>query len=174
MIYEPHLIAENLSYFLSVWFLFSVPFSNSKTVASNFVMLSMWLFYSYLLFTGAFKGLDYSQSKDALIYIDGIFALLLVFTFLFDKNAWKYALILCFAVLCHIMILLSLKNGSYGFFYNWYDELIIATQLAMMAVSYDGTIRTLRDIPFLLRWRSNNRDSFNKSLFKRKTQKGKP
>jgi hypothetical protein len=173
MTYEPHLIAIKLSYFLMVWFVFSFSFSNKNTVASSLIILVMWIFYSYLLFTGVFDPISYEQEREALIYIDGIFALLLSFAFFFDKNAWKYALTLCFAVLCHIMILLSLKNGSYGFFYNWYDELIIATQLTMMAVSYDGTIRTLRDIPFLLRWRSNNRDSFNKSLFKRKAQKGK-
>jgi len=162
--YQPHLIAENLSYILTVWFFILVCLGPRRIAPSSFVLLVLWAFYSITSLLNSFDSFDYIQSKNILIMIDGATALILTMLLILDKVAWKQALILSFAVVCHIMVLLSLETQSAGFFYVWYDELIITVGLMQMGVSYNGFIESLGRMQRLVFWSVRNRNSSCKSV----------
>lgn len=65
---------------------------------------------------------------------DSACALLLITSKLFNQESGKQALLLCFAVLCHIMV----AYGLSGFFRNWYVELILVVSALQMLVAYHG------------------------------------
>ena len=63
--------------------------------------------------------------------------------------AWKHALILAFAALCHNMIIYDLTiHSSFisNSFYTWYDELIIMVGLLQMAISHNGLTNALGNV----------------------------
>ena len=93
---------------------------------------------------------SYIYNREIFTLLDGALALLMTMFLKLDKAAWKQALLLAFATLCHIMITLSIKNAHAGFFYTWYDELIITVGLLQMMVSYDGFISALSNLQELL------------------------
>ena len=93
---------------------------------------------------------SYIENRELYVMYDGVTALVLTMFLHLDKTAWKQALLLAFATLCHIMIILSIKNAHAGFFYTWYDELIITVGLLQMMVSYDGFISALSNLQELL------------------------
>jgi len=151
--YQPHLLAMNMSCFLMVWFFILLLFGSSRTKVSAFILFVAWCFYSITSITGMFDRLDYLASKRVLILIDGLTALILTMFLIFDKSAWKYSLILAFAVLCHTMIIYDLTIASSWFtlfFYSYYDELIITVGLLQMGVSYNGFIESLGRVQKLL------------------------
>lgn len=153
MTYEPHLIAANLSYPLLVWF-FICLFSGRKYFLSSLALMCLWLIYCYAISNGMFKPFSYIESKGVLIRIDSAFALIMTVIFIFDKLAIRHAILLSFATLCHIMVILSIKNESYGLFFYYYDELIIMVGLLQMVVSYGGFKTALCNIRGLLLWRN--------------------
>lgn len=65
---------------------------------------------------------------------DSACALLLITSKLFNQESGKQALLLCFAVLCHIMVAYGLNS----FFRSWYVELILIIGLLQMLVAYHG------------------------------------
>ncbi len=93
---------------------------------------------------------SYISNRESYIMLDGATALILSMFLNVDKTAWKQALLLAFATLCHIMIILNIKAHHAGFFYNWYDELIIAVGLLQMMVSHDGLIGAFSNLQELL------------------------
>jgi hypothetical protein len=113
---------------------------------------------------GLFDNLSYLESKNSLVLIDSSFALMLAMFLYKDKNAYKYALTLCFATICHIMIISSLKTESYGFFYTWYDELVAIAMLSQIWISKSGITTALRNLQRLLRGRNVDRNSYNKDI----------
>ena len=172
MTYEPHLIAAILSYPLLVWF-FICLFSGKKYFLSSLVLCILWLMYCISLSHGLFDGLSYLESKSVLIRIDGAFALVMTTLFLFDRVAIRHAVLLAFATLCHIMIILSIKNESYGFFFYYYDELIIMVGLLQMVISYNGFTTALRNIQGLLHWHNDDSNCIDSSLPTQKKRKAK-
>lgn len=148
--YEPHLIAANLSYVLMVWFFILTITKINKEFLSSAILFLVWSYYVFLIHNDKFNSLNFEVTTNALIMIDGVTALIMTTILTKDRLAWKHALILSFAVLCHIMILLNLKTQSAGFFYTWYDELIILVGLLQMGVSYNGFITSFSNLQKLL------------------------
>ena len=86
---------------------------------------------------------------------DGVTAAILSLFLFFDKIAWKQAVLLSVATLCHAMIVIDLTIQSTWFslfFYNYYDELIILVGVSQMAVSHNGIYTALRAVRKHLRW----------------------
>jgi len=84
---------------------------------------------------------------------DGATALILTMFMVFDKTAWKQAILLAFAVLCHTMIIYNLTMQSFWlslFFHSYYVELITLTGLLQIMVSYNGFIRAFNNLQELL------------------------
>lgn len=169
--YEPHLIPVYLSYFCFVWFFFLFLFSDDFI---SYLLLSLlWGFYSAIFITSSFDSLSYIESTNLNVLIDSSFALILAMFLPKDSNAYKYALTLCFATLCHIMIISSIKTESYGFFYNWYDELIAITMLSQIWISKSGLTNALGNLQRLLRGRNVDNNSYNKNISIQKSTKVK-
>ncbi len=94
----------------------------------------------------------------------------------YDKVAWKQALLLAFAVLCHSMIIYDLTISSSlfsAFFYDFYDELIIMIGLLQMMVSYDGIVSAFSNLQKLLHRTIFYIHGFSKGLPTQKKRKGK-
>jgi len=171
--YKPHLIAENLSYLLLVWFFVISVFGGIKDFAVSCCLCILWLIYCWIFTFNLFDPLSYIELTNKIILIDGSFALACAMLLKLSPTALKHSLLLCFATLCHIMIILSLKTKSYGFFYLWYDELIILVGLLQMVISYNGFTKALHRIQGLLRGRNVDSNCANKGLFAQKTGKAK-
>ena len=160
--YEPHLILVYLSYFCFVWFFFLFCLSSNYT--SYLILSILWFLYSCIFITKSFDALSYVESTNLNVLIDSSFALILTMFLYKDKNAYKYALTLCFATICHIMIISSLKTESYGFFYTWYDELVAIAMLSQIWISKSGINTALRNLQRLLRGRNVDHNSYNKNI----------
>jgi len=135
---------------MAAYFLFITVFGSRdvKTHAVIIFLSSIIVVFSPL--GPSFDAASYIEKKEVYILNDGVAALILTMFLYVDKTAWKQALLLAFATLCHIMIILSIKQAHAGFFYTWYDELIIAVGLLQMMVSYDGFINALSNLQGLL------------------------
>lgn len=151
--YEPHLIAETLSYVLMVWFLFifmgnalNESSFNSKLVRSSLVMSVVWSFYSSCFIFGIFDSIEYYDTVQLIILIDSVTAFILLTNQFISGYSAKLSLTLFFAVLCHSMILLyeittlsEVRALTIGF-YTYYDELIATVGILQLLVSYDDGI----------------------------------
>ena len=110
--------------------------------------------HAFIIFTASIIGInmpdsDFFKETNTAILLDGITAFTLTMFLFVDRLAWKQAVILCFATLCHIMIIYDLTIASTWFsvfFYNYYDELIITVGLTQMAVSYDGMVNGITNL----------------------------
>ncbi|MCJ8292901.1 MAG: hypothetical protein MJK15_00710 [Colwellia sp.] len=91
---------------------------------------------------------------------DGLTAVLLTIFLVFDKTAWKQALLLCLAVFSHMMIVQDLTGQQTSFshfFYDYYGVLIISVGLLQLAASYDGISDAI----------SNVQDTYHRHTFYR-------
>lgn len=165
----------NIVYVMAVYFFFIMLFGESKNrIHSAIIFLSSFL---NMLFQHpeSYDLQSYVYNRNISILWDGVTALILTMFLVFDKVAWKHALLLAFAVMCHTMIIYDLtKNSSIisNFFYSFYDELIIMIGLLQMAVSYDGLIGALDKLQELLHRISFCSYNTYKSLFKQEKRKG--
>ena len=133
-----------------VYFLFILLFADkSKKAHAAIIFLACFIPVCFPLSVSVDVN-HYIEKKEIYVMYDGAFALMLTAFMRLDKTAWKQALLLAFASLCHIMIILSIKNAHAGFFYTWYDELIIAVGILQMMVSYDGLISAFSNLQELL------------------------
>lgn len=174
---DPHLIAMHLSYILMVWFFFLcvINFTSKEVAVSSFVLMVVWCSYSYYMLFEKYTLFDFTEELELAILFDGATALAMTTILNKDKLAWKYALILSFAVLCHIMILLAIENKERGFFYHYYDELIILTCLMQISVSFNGMVKNSRRcLRNMLRRRNVHYHSADQSRFKHQNKKVKP
>ena len=134
--------------------------------------------HSFIILTSCLIGLAIPEAVDeskaeflrcvnTSILLDGVTAFSLTMFLIFDKLAWKQALLLAFATICHIMINYDLTIASSIFslfFYSFYDELIITIGVLQMTVSYNGINIALRNVrEHLLRF-SFNIWCFSKSI----------
>jgi hypothetical protein len=89
---------------------------------------------------------DFIYGLGFAIEYDGAIALIMTMIMIFDKDAWKHALILAFAVMCHSMVLLHFITETHIVwlvskpFYHIYDELIIVVALLQMWISKNGIV----------------------------------
>jgi len=171
-------------YIVVVWFLF-LGITNRKYLPSSAILFIIYTFNIVATdFIGLTDDMTYIEWLDYIIKLDGATALILTMVMTIDKHAWKQALILSFAVLCHSMISLhlitdsSLLRQSSLMFYRYYDELIIMSALLQMAVSYNGmakglnnALRFLQGVLFRVVFHSYR---IHKSLFTQKKAKANP
>ena len=154
LIQNPHLVVKYLIYLIAVWFFIVTVLGGKKYFASSFIILAFTvlniLWINNIILNDVNYVNEYIERKEFLIVMNGGAALILTMFLKLDKVAWKHVLLLCFATLCHIMIILNIKAHHAGFFYNWYDELIIAVGLLQMMVSHDGLIGAFSNLQELL------------------------
>jgi hypothetical protein len=135
---------------MTVYFLFILLFADKRIKTHAGIIFLACLVPALFPLDAATDVKSYIEKKELYVLYDGCVALILTMALKIDRIAWKQALLLAFASLCHIMIILSIKNAHAGFFYTWYDELIIAVGILQMMVSYDGLIRALSNFQSLL------------------------
>lgn len=179
MNYEPQLIVKAFVYILTLWF-FLCLFSdfNFKNIGTKilFVWISInlyWLEPISLSVASPEYLQAYIVNKEFLIKLNASFALMIAMFLKYDKSAWKYASLLSFATVCHIVIILSLRTKSYGVFYLYYDELLIITNILIMVASKNGIITALRNIQGMLHWVCFDNCNFNKGVSTQKKRKAK-
>ena len=191
---EPYKIAIFLSYVLMGWFFISVVlslWSKSHNTLSSITLFLAWSVYSYVLSTKSMAHLSTPQMYEVIAWYDVITALTLTMwlkrpvnsSFIktlpewlrYDNFAWKYALIVLVAAICHfvmlrdVVLLLDKSVVSYipSIIYAWYDELIILTQVLQLMVATYGMVGMVGAIRKL---RKDNRlcslipDGYNKSI----------
>ncbi len=157
-----------LCYVIAAYFLFIVIFSDSEyKVHATIIFLSSSL-NIYFTLPQSTNITEYIYNRNLSILWDSVTMLILVAFIAFDRVAWKQALLLSFATLCHIMIICHLTIGQSMFslfFYSYYDELVIMVGILQIMVSYNGFIAALRSIREHL---------FRTSLYLRRLSKGIP
>ena len=147
--YQPHLIVEYMVYFLVVWF-FIASFSKGEQ------KINLVIFIMYLVNTWWFQPIPYDYlsteyrdqyiaNKEFLVLIDVFFGLLMLGVSMNKLNTYlaKQYAILSFAVLCHCMLLWDKtisQSFITGFFYTYYDELIIIVGILQVWVSRGGIL----------------------------------
>jgi hypothetical protein len=142
---------------LAVYFIFILVFGDSNyRVHSFIIVLSSVLNLTFQLpvSTGAES---YVFNRNVFVLWDGATAFILTMFLIFDRIAWKQALLLSFACFCHIMIVYDLTVESTWFslfFYSYYNELIVLTGVAQMVVSHNGIYTALRAIRKFIRGRN--------------------
>lgn len=138
----------NLVYIIAAYFLFILIFGGKRNrihAAIIFTSSALNIMFQLPLAENAEQ---YIYNRNVFILWDGATALILTMFLLFDKEAWKQALLLAFATLCHTMIVYDLTIASSFisvFFYTWYNELIITVGILQMAISHNGLISALRN-----------------------------
>ena len=140
----------SVSYALAAYFAFLFLCGSKNAKAHSFILMTVSSLNVLFQLPVATDQSSYIYNREVFILWDGVTALILSMFLNVDKTAWKQALLLAFATLCHIMIILNIKAHHAGFFYNWYDELIIAVGLLQMMVSHDGLIGAFSNLQELL------------------------
>lgn len=155
-------------YVMAAYFLLLFLFGSKKYKYHSFIIMTVSVLNSLFQLPSAIDVDSYLYNREVFVLWDGATALILCMFLKLDKTAWKQALLLAFATLCHIMIILSIKEAHAGFFYTWYDELIIAVGILQMMVSYDGLINALSNLQELLLRTYHCCDRSYQSFFTRK------
>jgi len=143
------MLTVDVYYIVAVWFLLITVTCGKKHPAAAILFLGSLVNIVTVDFLGLVDGMTYLESKEMLIKHDGALALIMTMIMAIDKTAWKHALILVFAVVCHSMISLhlitdsSFLEGVSFLFYEYYDELIIMSALLQLWVSRDGMAKGL-------------------------------
>jgi len=141
---------------LAFYFLFLTLFGDIRVKISSFFVFISSVFimitapYDFSAIGSMVSDDFYEQDVGLCILWDGLTALIISVFLRYDEYAIKQASLLIFATLWHTVVLLSLLNNHVGFFFAWYDELIISIGLLQMMVSYDGFIHALGNLQALL------------------------
>jgi hypothetical protein len=139
----------DLVFIMTAYFLF-ISFFGGKTNRVHAVIIFLSCALNVLFQLPLAQNTEqYIYNRSVFVLWDGVTALILTMFLFIDRLAWKQALLLAFATLCHIMIIYDLTIASSWFslfFYNYYDELIITVGLAQMALSYDGMVNGITSL----------------------------
>jgi len=142
---------------IAVYFIFILVFGGSSyRVHSFIIVLSSVLNLTFQL-PASTDTESYVFNRNVFVLWDGVTAVILTMFLIFDRIAWKQALLLSFACFCHIMIVYDLTVESTWFslfFYSYYNELIVLTGVAQMVVSHNGIYTALRAIRKFIRGRN--------------------
>lgn len=150
------LVARAVAIALAIYFIFILLSGDSKYKKHAFVLVvysAVYYFMPTLDQTSLTYKESYIQDVNVSMLIEGATGFAMLLCLPFDKLAKYQALILAFAVMCHVMVYCKLKGDpewiqaiAYGF-YAFYDELIIIVGLMQMAVSYNGIITACNNAP---------------------------
>ena len=147
------MITIDIVYLMAAYFLFIFVLGGRQNRIHSAILFLSALLNVFFQLPESTSLSEYIYNRNVSLLWDGATALMLTGFLPFDKIAWKQALLLAFAVLCHSMIIYDLSIASSWFtlfFYSYYDELIITVGLLQMMVSYDGLIRALDNLQELL------------------------
>ena len=162
------MITIDVAYLVAPWFLFIIVFGDIKYLPHAAILFLMA--FANILFVDVFgmvEPLSYIESKYLLMWYDISIALFMISLLRVDKQAWKHALILAFAALCHFMIIYDLTiHSSFvsNVFYAWYDELIIMVGILQMAISHDGLTNALGRIRGFISGFTNDSRDYSSSV----------
>lgn len=169
-----YLTATNLMMVLAVYFFIILCFGTGNRTHSVIIFISCCIGLVIPEVSGeSLKG--FIRCVNTSILLDGVTALSLTMFLIFDKLAWKQALVLCFATLCHIMIIYDLTIVSSiisNFIYVLYDELIIVVSMLQIAISKDGFINALRNVRIYILRFSNGVRCYSQNLYSSKKHRG--
>jgi len=163
-------VAEYSSLMLAVFF-FMIVFFNERISRVHALIIGTLSLIGFLLPSTTGNSIhEYVDKSETSMLLDGGTALLLTMFMLFDKRAAGQAVLLAFAVVCHVMVILHLTSDSspFSYIYQWYDELIILIGFLQMAISYEGIIDAFSNLRKLLLWTFSSGHSVCKSLFAQK------
>jgi len=160
-------------YLLMPFFFILLLFGERKDRSS-----SMLIFISCLLNIITDSPIDQTLGEDEKLRLivldtniailwDSAIVLILITSKLFNQASGKQAILLSFAVLCHIVVVYDLTVQPYyitNLFCVWYVELIILVGLLQMAVSYNGFIGSLSNLQGIIRRFFNNSGGNRKGL----------
>jgi len=139
----------NLMYLIAIYFFIILIFSESKYRIHSAIILTFTILNICFAQPEATNGAEYTLNRGVNLLWDGVTAWVLTRFLMFDKLAWKQALLLAFAVLCHTTIIYDLTVHSSTvshLFYSWYAELIITVGILQMVISINGISSALRSI----------------------------
>lgn len=139
----------SLCYILAAYFFIILIFGTENNRVHAAIIFWASLLNVMFILPESINLTEYIHNRNVSVLWDGATALILSMFLIFDKTAWKQALLLAFATLCHIMIIYDLTIASSIFslfFYSFYDELIITIGILQMMVSYDGITAALGNI----------------------------
>jgi hypothetical protein len=144
------MLPVDIAYLVAPWFLFIIVFGDNKYLPhATILFLMATINILFVDIFGMTNPLTYVEEKVLLMWYDILIGMFMIALLMIDKQAWKHALILAFAALCHYMIIYDLTVYSSfvsNVFYNWYDELIITVGVIQMVISHNGLISALRNI----------------------------
>ena len=154
MNYKPHEFIDVMIYAMFLWF-FIASLSSKRADNVSSVLILVWISITVLWMSKIPFDLNtkeylnaYIQKREFLVQFDAVFSLIISMFLRYDKNAWKQALLLSFATICHIMIIYDLSIYSSSFsnlFYLYYDELIITIGFLQMMVAYAALVNGINN-----------------------------
>ena len=154
---------------MAVYFLFIAIFGSKDSKSYSVIMSISCILLILFPLPPSTSAISFIEKRELYIMYDGGTALIISMMFKLSKDEWKHALLLAFASLCHIMVILSIKNNHAGFFYFHYHDLIITVGILQMMVSYDGLINALSNLQKLLLRTYHYCDRSYQSFFTRKS-----
>lgn len=176
--YQPHILVNPTIYLVTVWFficLIKLEGRVSSLILFLFFLLNCFWVHEIPFEKTTQEYLDHwLQNKKFLTMLDAGSALVLTMFMRKDKRAAKLALIMSFAATCHLMILFDytlVRNSVGAFFYSWYDELIIISNLMLMAATYDRFVGSLSKLQGMLYRFFSDYNRLFQSLSARKERK---
>jgi len=98
-----------------------------------------------MISVGIFEPMSYIEAKQVLIKFDGVVAVVLISFLIKYKNARRLSILAVFAVFCHAMVIHHLEIGKSGFFYTYYDQLIVTISVLQMLVTKDGLVNAYKN-----------------------------
>lgn len=155
-----------LCYVITTYFLFIWLFGGSYYRVHSFIILLSSVLNLCFQLPESTNITEYVFNRNVAVLWDGATAFILTMFLVVDKLAWKQALLLAFATLCHIMIIYDITIASSLlslFFYNYYDELIITVGLLQMTVSSNGINTSFHNIWTIVRRCSSDNRGYSKS-----------
>jgi len=101
-------IAVSMSFVMAIYFFIVLCFSKGYRIHSIIIVL-------YCLVGIYMPESNFIKETSTAILIDGVTAFTLTMFLFLDRLAWKQALLLAFATVCHIMIIYDLTIASTWF-----------------------------------------------------------
>jgi len=157
-----------------VYFFVIVFFGNGQPVRHSVIIFLSCIVNIYFCSEGDLNQAEYIIDRNKALIIEILTCFALLSIMIFDRDAWKQAALLAFAVLCHTMIIYR-----YTIEYTWlsqlfllnYDELLILIGIVQMVVSRDGFRTAFSNLLFLLRRFRSNTSSVYKNILSFKQAK---
>lgn len=167
----------NIVYLLASYFGFIMLFGGPRYKIHSLIIFSFSIINLLMDDVIPFEitSVEYLNAKitetNIAILMSGAPALLLTFSYFFDKLAGKQAILLVFATMCYMAVIFNQTVQSVfitDLIFRWHVELIILIGIMQMWVSRDGLIESFERVLWLVRRFTFYYRSCTKFLFERK------